>query len=155
MFAHRTEWPLEPNALSRAVAYRREHGLPLLDLTESNPTRCGFEYDSSAILHALAKPSALLYQPEARGLLGAREAVAGYYAERGLNLDPNQIFLTASTSEAYSYLFRLLADPGDGVLVPRPSYPLFDFLAGLNDLEIIPYPLVYDGGWHIDLDGLA
>jgi aspartate/methionine/tyrosine aminotransferase len=155
MFAHRTEWPLEPNALSRAVARRKEQGLLLLDLTESNPTHCGFDYDSELILRALAKPAVLLYQPEARGLLSAREAIAGYYMERGVPLDPGQIFLTGSTSEAYSYLFRLLADPGDGVLVSRPSYPLFDFLAGLNDLEIIPYSLVYDGGWHIDLDRLA
>jgi len=155
MFAHRTEWPLEPNALSRAAAQRRRQGLPLLDLSESNPTCCGFEYDCETILGALAKPQALLYQPEARGLLVAREAVACYYAERGANLDPGQIFLTASTSEAYSYLFRLLADPGDAVLVPRPSYPLFDFLAGLNDLEIIPYPLMYDGGWRMDLNELT
>jgi len=155
MFAHRTEWPLDPNPLSRAVARRRNQGLPVLDLTESNPTRCGFNYDSKRILGALAKPTALLYQPEARGPLAAREAVAGYYAERGVLLDPGQIFLTASTSEAYSYLFRLLANPGDGVLVPRPSYPLFDFLAGLSDLEIIPYPLAYEGGWRIDLDELA
>ncbi len=155
MFANRTAWPLEPNALSRAIAHRQEQGLPLLDLTESNPTRCGFTYDSSAILRALAKPAALTYQPEARGPLGAREAVAAYYAERGVNVDPSQIFLTASTSEAYSYFFRLLADPGDSVLVPRPGYPLFDFLAGLNDLEIIPYSLVYNAAWSIDLDELA
>ncbi|HXJ94000.1 MAG TPA: pyridoxal phosphate-dependent aminotransferase [Terriglobia bacterium] len=155
MFAHRTEWPLDPNALSRAISYRREHGLPLLDLTESNPTRCGFEYDSAAILRALAKPAALTYQPESRGPLGAREAVANYYGEGGVHVDPGQIFLTASTSEAYSYLFRLLADPGDGVLVPRPSYPLFDFLAGLNDLEIAPYALTYRDKWRIDLDDLA
>jgi alanine-synthesizing transaminase len=155
MFAHRTEWPLEPNALSRAVASRREQGLPLLDLTESNPTRCGFDYDCETILSALAKPQALLYQPEAQGPLLAREAVACYYAERAVNLDPRQIFLTASTSEAYSYLFRLLADPGDAVLIPRPSYPLFDFLAGLNDLEIIPYPLAYDGRWRVDIAELA
>ena len=155
LFARRTEWPLEPNALSRAVADRKEQGLPLLDLTESNPTRSGFNYDSSAILRALVKPAALLYHPDAHGPLGAREAVAAYYAERGVSLDPSQILLTASTSEAYSYLFRLLADSGDSVLVPRPSYPLFDFLAGLNDLEIIPYPLVYDDGWRIDLDELA
>jgi alanine-synthesizing transaminase len=155
MFAHRTEWPIEPNALSRAVSNRRQHGLPLLDLTESNPTRCGFEYDYGAIMRALAKPAALLYQPEPRGALRAREAVASYYAERGLNVDPSRIFLIASTSEAYSYLFRLLADPGDGVLVPRPSYPLFDFLARLNDLEIVPYLLAYNGRWHIDLNDLA
>lgn len=159
MFARRTEWPLEPNALTREVENRRERGLPLLDLTESNPTRCQFVYDSAAILQALAKPAALLYQPEPRGPTVARHAVTDYYAERGAAIHPEQIFLTASTSEAYSYLFRLLADPGDAVLVPRPSYPLFDFLAGLNDIEIIGYPLVYnsgpDSGWRIDLDALG
>lgn len=155
MFARRTEWPLERNALTRAVELRRQQGAPILDLTESNPTRCGFRYDSAAILEALARPASLLYQPEPRGPLPARQAVAAYYAERGAALDPAQIFLTASTSEAYSYLFRLLADPGDAVLAPQPSYPLFDFLGGLNDLEIIPYPLVYDRGWRIDLSILA
>lgn len=159
MFARRTEWPLEPNALAREIENRKQRGLPLLDLTESNPTRCGFVYDSAAILQALAKPAALIYQPEPRGPAAARQAVAGYYAERGAAINLEQIFLTASTSEAYSYLFRLLADAGDAVLVPRPSYPLFDFLAGLNDLEIIGYPLVYDSGrdsgWRIDLDKLG
>ena len=166
MFARRTEWPLESNALTREIESRRERGLPVLDLTESNPTRCGFYYDSASIQRALAKPEALIYKPEPRGALPAREAVAGYYAEHGVAVDPQHIFLTASTSEAYSYLFRLLGDPGDAVLVPRPSYPLFDFLAGLNDLEIISYPLAYcpnrgfnqdaDGpGWQIDLDELS
>ncbi|HEY6291787.1 MAG TPA: pyridoxal phosphate-dependent aminotransferase [Terriglobia bacterium] len=156
MFARRTEWPLEPNALTREIESRRHRGLPVLDLTESNPTRCGFHYDSDAILRALASSEALSYQPDPRGLLSARRAVAAYYAEGGVVLDPEQIFLTASTSEAYSYLFRLLADAGDAVLVPQPSYPLFDFLAGLSDLEIIPYPLTYDAaGWRIDLEELA
>ena len=155
MFARRTSWPLEPNALAREIDERRRRGLAVLDLTESNPTRCGFEYDSDAILRALARPEGLEYQPDPRGLLAARQAVSAYYAERGVALDPGQIFLTASTSEAYSYIFRLLADPDDVVLVPQPSYPLFNFLAGLADLEVVPNPLAYDGGWRIDLEELA
>lgn len=155
MFARRTGWVLEKNALTREVESRREKGLPVIDLTESNPTRCGFRYDSAAILQALANPAALVYQPEPRGPLRARQAVSEYYAGRGLALDPEQLFLTSSTSEAYSFLFRLLADPGDSVLVPQPSYPLFDFLTGLNDLETIPYPLLYNSGWKIDLDALS
>ncbi len=155
MFSRRTDWPLEPNALTREIESRRARGLPVIDLTESNPTHCGFSYDSAAILRALSKPAALEYAPDPRGPREARRAVAAYYEERGVRVDPDQIFLTASTSEAYSCLFRLLADPGDAVLAPQPSYPLFDFLAGLNDLEVIPYPLTYESEWRIDLDGLA
>jgi hypothetical protein len=151
MFSSRTNWRLTPNRLARQIEGLRREGLPLLDLTEANPTRCGFAFDKQAILEALANPQALSYAPDPRGLLLARQAVAGYYAERGITLDPGQIFLTTSTSEAYSYVFRLLADPGDAVLVPQPSYPLFDFLAGLNDVRVIPYPLIYDQTWQIDL----
>jgi len=154
MFASRTNWLLNPNRLTREIEELGQKGFPLLDLTESNPTRCGFVFDQTAILAALADPRALSYAPDPRGLLGARQAVAGYYAERGITLDPTQIYLTTSTSEAYSYAFRLLADPGDTILVPRPSYPLFDFLAGLNDVGIVPYPLIYDHGWQIDLPTL-
>jgi hypothetical protein len=154
MFASRTNWPLTPNRLSREIEELRRKGLPLLDLTESNPTRCGFAFDNQAILKALANPQALSYAPDPRGLLLARQAVASYYAERGITLDPEQIFLTTSTSEAYSYVFRLLADPGDTILVPQPSYPLFDFLAGLNDVRVVPYPLIYDQSWQIDLPTL-
>jgi len=155
MFASRTDWPLTPNRLSQLVEERRRQGLPLLDLTESNPTRCGFDFDAGKLLGALADLRSLAYEPDPRGLLSARLAVASYYAERGVRLSPEQIFLTASTSEAYAYVFRLLANPGDAILVPRPSYPLFDFLAGLNDLELSPYPLAYHDGWRIDLDALA
>ena len=151
MFASRTNWLLNPNRLTREIEKLRRKGIPLLDLTESNPTRCGFVFDQAAILQALADPRALSYAPDPRGLLGARQAVAGYYAERGITLDSGQIYLTTSTSEAYSYVFRLLADPGDTILVPQPSYPLFDFLAGLNDVRVVPYPLIYDQGWQIDL----
>jgi hypothetical protein len=154
MFASRTNWQLTPNRLSREIEELRRKGLPLLDLTESNPTHCGFAFDKQAILEALANPQALAYAPDPRGMLRARQAVASYYAERGITLDPGRIFLTTSTSEAYSYIFRLLADPGDTILVPQPSYPLFDFLAGLNDVRVVPYPLIYDQGWQIDLPTL-
>ena len=150
MFSSRTNWQLAPNRLSREIEELRRKGLPLLDLTESNPTRCGFAFDQQAIFGALANPQALSYAPDPRGSLEARQAVTGYYAQRGITLHPAQIFLTTSTSEAYSYIFRLLADPGDSVLAPQPSYPLFDFLAGLNDVRIIPYPLIYDQVWQID-----
>jgi len=155
MFASRTGWSLSPNPLMEAAAERRRRGLPLLDLTESNPTRCGFAYDAEKILKALANPRSLQYEPDPRGLLRAREVVADYYAQRGVKVSPNQVFLTASTSESYSYAFRLLANPGDAVLAPQPSYPLFDYLAGLNDVAIIPYPLVYGEGWQIDQRALA
>jgi hypothetical protein len=154
MFSSRTGWSLIPNRLAELVRQRRERGLPLLDLTESNPTRCGFTIDAEEILAALHNPRALTYEPDPRGLLTAREAVAQYYAERGAEIDPDQIFLTTSTSEAYSFVFRLLADPGDSILAPQPSYPLFDFLGGLNDVEVRPYPLVYGEGWQVDLEAL-
>jgi alanine-synthesizing transaminase len=155
MFATRTGWSLTPNPLAAMVEERRRKGIPLIDLTESNPTRCGFRVDAQAVRSALASPESLTYKPDPRGPLPARQAVAEYYAERGVPVDPEQIFLTTSTSEAYSYAFRLLADPGDNVLVPRPSYPLLEFLARLNDLELIFYPLTYDQGWQIDGQALT
>ncbi len=155
MFSSRTNWPLAPNLLSQLLRERRELGLPTLDLTESNPTRCGFALDADDTLAPLHDPLALLYQPDPRGLRVAREAVAGYYVEHGVQLDPEQIFLTASTSEAYSFVFRLLANPGDKILAPQPSYPLFDFLGALNDVNVVPYPLAYNDGWQVDLQGLA
>jgi alanine-synthesizing transaminase len=127
----------------------------VLDLTDSNPPRCGFDYDAEAILRALADPRALDYAPEAGGMLPARQAVAAYYAERGCAVAAENILLTTSTSEAYSWLFRLLCEPGDQVLIPAPGYPPFDFLAGLEDVELRPYPLFYDHGWHLDLHALA
>ncbi len=154
MFASRTGWRMEPNRLSQAIDERRKSGGEILDLTESNPTRCGFDFDSSGILGALADPRALKYEPDPRGPAIAREAVASYYAGRGTRISPQQIFLTTSTSEAYSYAFRLLANSGDEILVPAPSYPLFEFLGKLNDLALIHYPLEYDEAWHIELDAL-
>ena len=151
MFASRTNWNLAENRFTRALAEHRRSGLPLFDLTLSNPTECGFTYDESAILAALHSPASLRYEPAAQGLLSAREAVAAYYREKNADISAADLFLTTSTSEAYSYLFRLLCNPGDEVLIPSPSYPLFDFLADINDVRLIRYPLLYDHGWQLDL----
>jgi aspartate/methionine/tyrosine aminotransferase len=154
MFAKRTNWNLAPNRLSEALAAHRAAGKPLLDLTVSNPTECGFEYDGSAILSALSNPAVLSYEPNPRGLESARRAVAGYYAERRDEVSIEDIFLTTSTSEAYSYVFRTLCNPGDELLIPSPSYPLFDFLADIQDVNLVRYPLLYDHGWQIDFHAL-
>jgi alanine-synthesizing transaminase len=154
MFASRTNWPLTPNRLAVLMSERRASGLAVIDLTESNPTRCGFSVNAQEVLSSLANPCSLTYEPDPRGLLYARQAVARYYAERGAPVDPEQVFLTTGTSEAYSYVFRLLANPGDNILVPRPSYPLLDFLARLNDLELFSYPLIYNQGWQIEMQAL-
>jgi len=133
------------------VAEARESGREVLDLTVSNPTACGFNYDVEAILGALgAAPGAMAYDPDPRGMRSAREAVVAYYADHGASVDPDAVVLTTSTSEAYSYLFRMLCDAGDEVLVAQPSYPLFEFLADLDDVTLRPYPLFYDYGWWID-----
>jgi alanine-synthesizing transaminase len=154
MFAKRTNWNMTPNRLSEALAAHRATGKPLLDLTVSNPTECGFEYDGAAILDALRNPAALMYEPNPRGLESARRAVAGYYADRKENVSVDDIFLTTSTSEAYSYIFRTLCDPGDELLIPSPSYPLFDFLTNIQDVSLARYPLFYDHGWQIDFHAL-
>ncbi|MEP7353175.1 MAG: pyridoxal phosphate-dependent aminotransferase [Acidobacteriota bacterium] len=154
MFSSRLRWHEPSNPLANLVAKKRQQGATILDLTESNPTRAGFDYPEAQILSTLSDDRALLYQPSPRGRLDAREAVAEYYAQRGVKVDPSHILLTASTSEAYSYLFQLLADPGDEILSPRPSYPLFEYLAGLSSVNIRQYPLRYDGGWHIDVEAL-
>src|SRR3989442_5815103 len=154
MFAKRTNWNLTPNRLSEALAAHRAAGRPLIDLTVSNPTECGFEYDSSAILDTLRNPAALGYEPNPRGLESARRAVAGYYADREETVSAEDIFLTTSTSETYSYVFRTLCNPGDELLIPSPSYPLFDFLADIQDVSLVRYPLLYDHGWQIDFHAL-
>ena len=156
MFSHRTSWRLAPNALTRAIEEARASGLEILDLTVSNPTEAGVRPDAEIVLAALANPEAMHYDPQPRGLLEARRAVCRYYRESHavFNLDPERLILTTSTSEAYSYVFRLLCNPGDEVLVPKPSYPLFEFLADLADVKLVPYPLLYDHGWQIDFDSL-
>ena len=154
MFARRTNWELAMNRLSDAFAQYRAAGKPLIDLAASNPTECGFVYDDESILRALCNPAALSYAPDSKGMLSARKAVAAYYADRGDTVFPEQICLTTSTSEAYSYIFRTLCDPGDELLIPTPSYPLFDFLADVNDVKLVRYPLLYDHGWQIDFHAL-
>lgn len=154
MFATRTNWNLTPNPLAEALARFRASGRKLLDLTASNPTECGFQYDGASILKALITPAVLKYHPDPRGLEPARKAVAEYYFQRGDEVPLDDLILTVSTSEAYSYAFRLLCNPGEEVLVPTPSYPLFDFLADIQDVKLIRYPLIYDHGWQIDFHAL-
>ena len=154
MFAKRTNWNLEVNPLSAALGAHRAAGKPLIDLTVSNPTECGFQYDEEAILDALRSPAALRYEPNPRGLAVARGAVAQYYAEREALVPNDDIFLTTSTSEAYSYVFRTICNPDDEILIPAPSYPLFEFLADIQDVRLVRYPLIYDYGWQIDFHSL-
>jgi alanine-synthesizing transaminase len=160
MFASRTNWSLETNRLTRALEEHRKSGQELFDLTASNPTECRLVYPEQEILTALSNRRALAYRPDSKGLLEAREAVAAYYVGRtGFSaplalVDPEHILLTSGTSEAYTHIFRLLCEAGDEVLVPAPSYPLFEFLADLADIRLIPYPLLYDHGWQIDFSSL-
>lgn len=154
MFSSRLKWSQRPNRLSALLTEKRLAGARVLDLTESNPTRAGLSYPQAEIMEALADTNALHYDPSPRGLESARQAVAGYYRDRGCSIDPGRILLTASTSEAYAYVFKLLTNPGDEILAPRPSYPLFEFLAGLESVHIRQYSLRYDGVWHVDFEAL-
>ena len=160
MFASRTNWRLETNRLTRALEEHRRSGKKLFDLTASNPTTCGLAYPEQEILAALTDSRGLVYRPESKGLREAREAVAEYYAGRvGFSesfqqVDPERILLASGTSEAYGHIFRLLCEAGDEILVPAPSYPLFEFLADLADIRLVPYPLLYDHGWQIDFASL-
>jgi alanine-synthesizing transaminase len=154
MFSRRTDWKLSPNRFTQAIEEVRASGGEFLDLTISNPTRAGITYDTAAILDSLRNEKSLDYDPQPKGLLSAREAVADYYRSRGEKVDRESFVLTSGTSEGYSYVFRLLANPGDEILVPKPSYPLFDFLADLQDVKLVPYPLIYDHGWQIDFHTL-
>ena len=154
MFSHRTPGNLAENALARRLGELRRSGARLLDLTESNPTRAGF-LAPPELLHLLANPSGAHYAPDPRGLRSAREAVSRDYASRGAAVDPDHIVLTASSSESYSLLFKLLANPGDEVLVPTPSYPLFGYLADLDSVSVKTYPLRFDHEWHLSIDSLS
>jgi len=154
MFAKRTSWNLETNRLSTALSAHQAAGKPFLDLTISNPTECGFHYGQESILAALRNPASLKYEPNPRGLAVARNAVVEYYFRRNITIPPDDIFLGTSTSEAYSYVFRTLCDPGDNLLIPAPSYPLFEFLADIQDVHLVRYPLFYDHGWHIDFHAI-
>jgi len=156
MFSKRTEWKLTPNRFSHTQADLRSAGMEVLDLSISNPTRAGFPFDVDAVLGSLSAPEVMDYDPQPKGLLNAREAVAHYYrdAHEGYDVDPESVILTTSTSEAYSYIFRLLCNPGDELLVAKPSYPLFEFLADLESVKLASYPLLYDHGWQIDFPSL-
>ena len=151
-FSQRTNWNTEESELARAHRLRVDAGLPIADLTASNPTRCGFQYGDE-LLGALADPKALDYDPQPMGSNVARQAVSDYYSSLGVGVDSSQIVLTTSTSEAYSFLFRLLCDPGCEILAPQPGYPLFDYLTRLDDVVVKPVPLVYDQGWQIEPEG--
>ena len=156
MFSNRTDWKLARNLLTEALEEVRASGARVLDLTLSNPTRAGLAYDESRILQALASPQAMDYDPQPKGLPGARAAVAAYYrGAHGIrDFDPERLILTTSTSEGYSFVFRLLCNPGDQLLVPKPIYPLFEFLADLQDVKLVPYSLIYDYGWQMDFPSL-
>ena len=156
MFSERTNWRLSQNRYTQAIEEARARGAELLDLTASNPTRVGLQYNAAQIISAFESPHMLDYDPQAKGLLSARQAVAGYYRDaHGVrDLDAERIVLTTSTSEGYSFVFRLLCNAGDELLVPKPSYPLFEFLADLQDVKLVPYPLIYDHGWQMDFPSL-
>lgn len=153
MFSCRLPPQTDTNELTRALAGLRATGAAIADLTESNPTRAGIPYPEG-LLAPLAQARALEYEPHPLGLPSARAAVAADHLRRGVDLDPAHVVLTASTSEAYSWLFKLLCDPGDCVLVPRPSYPLFEHLTRLEGVRAEPYDLEYHGRWDIDTDQL-
>lgn len=153
-FADRTNWNGTLTPLGRAHAEACRRGQALLDLTQTNPTHCGFAYAGRGLEAALAAPESRRYEPHPFGRQETRCGVAAYYAAQGRAVGPDRVMLTAGTSEAYAHLFRLLANPGDTVLVPSPSYPLLDVLAHLHDLRLRPYPLHYDGRWWVDLEAL-
>jgi len=156
MFSHRTDWKLTPNRFTQAQGELQAAGMDVLDLTVSNPTRAELYYDAEAILQSLINPQAMDYDPQPKGLRSARQAVSDYYRKQHeeFEIDPESVVLTTSTSEGYSYVFRLQCNPDDEVLVPKPSYPLFEFLADLQDVKLVPYPLLYDHGWQIDFPSL-
>jgi alanine-synthesizing transaminase len=156
MFSDRTNWQLTRNRLTEALEEVKSSRARVLDLTISNPTRAGLHYDDQTILRSLASPQALDYDPQPKGLVKARAAVVEYYetAIGTRDFDCERLILTTSTSEGYSFVFRLLCNPGDELLVPKPSYPLFEFLADLQDVKLVSYPLIYDHGWQMDFPSL-
>lgn len=154
MFSHRLDWTSAPNPLLELRNAKLADQRTLIDLTESNPTVVGFDPRGLDLATALAHPQVTVHRPSPQGDPGARAAIAQYYRDQGRSLDPDSVFLTASTSEAYSFLFRLLCDPGDEVLVPRPGYPLFDFLAALDLAKPVAYPLRRRERWQLHLEHL-
>ena len=154
MYSSRLDWSARRNPIAELLDAKRAAGERIIDLTESNPTQAGIVYPSEEIAAAFTDVRALRYDPNPAGLLTAREEVSKYYAERGVDVSPERLLLTASTSEGYAWLFKLLADPGEEILAPRPSYPLFEYLAKLESVRVVQYPLFYDHGWHIDIGAI-
>jgi aspartate/methionine/tyrosine aminotransferase len=153
-FSERTNWHRQQNKLTELLDSLRKRRKDVLDLTVSNSTECGFIYPEKEILSSFENHSSMMYDPNPRGLLSSRQSVSEYYKQKHITVDPSNIFLTASTSEAYSTLFKLLCNAGEAVLVPKPSYPLFEYLAQINDVELQHYDLLYDGEWNVDIDSL-
>ncbi len=151
MFSSRTHWDFRPSPFYELVQTIRAAGEPIVDLTESNPTRCGFRYEPDHLIPQSALQKSVSYDPDPLGLLNAREAIAEWYGRQNIVVDPTTIALTSGTSEAYSYLLQLLCDAGEGIAVPKPGYPLFEFLCRLSDVQCNTYRLAYDGEWHIDM----
>jgi alanine-synthesizing transaminase len=154
LYSRRLPWSVSPNRFSEEIAALRRSGCSLLDLSNSNPTKARLDYPHEEIAAALGRVRGYTYDPQAQGSAEARHAIALEYSKRGIKVSHEQVFLTASTSEAYAHLFKLLCNAGDEVLVPVPSYPLFEFLASLEDVRPVPYHLRYDGNWHMDIASL-
>lgn len=152
-FSSRLPKSFETNAVTRAIAAKRRTAASIIDLTETNPTAAGFSYPQN-LLEPLANPRALEYDPQPLGLWSARAAVAADFRRRGIVISADRVALTSSTSEAYALLFKLLCDAGDAVLVPHPSYPLFEHLTALESVNAVPYALEYHGAWRIDIDSI-
>lgn len=155
-FSRRIDFAAEPNILEKERRARFGQGLPVFDLSQSNPTRTGLLHASGELSRALSDEKNIYYAPDPKGPAAARRAIAEHFRGRGPELAEERFFLCASTSEGYSYLFKLLCDPGDCILVPRPGYPLFEHLAALESVQAIGYRLEYDhpSGWHIDVGSL-
>lgn len=154
MFSSRTNWDSVPAPLYTLAQEMRFAGKAIVDLTESNPTKCGFLAAPADLIPASALQHSTRYDPDPMGLPEARRDIARWYDQQGTSVEPSQILLASSTSEAYSFLLRLLCNAGDGIAVPKPSYPLFEYLACLNDVACLPYRLEYDGEWHVDWPSL-
>ncbi len=155
LFARRTDWSLSSNRITQVLDQLKKGGVSFFDLTESNPTRCGFAFPNETVINTLGNEDNLRYEPLPQGSVKAREAVSGYYRAKGFDVPIENIILTSSTSEAYSHLFRLLVNAGEKALFPRPSYPLFQFLGDLSDVHLDYYPLMCEQRWEIDFEKLS
>lgn len=154
-YSSRLAWADHQNRISEIIEQKRLSGEEIIDLTESNPTNVGLEYPNDQIIQALSSPDSMVYHPNAAGMGQAREAIVRYYQEHAIHLDKDQILLTSSTSEGYSYLFRLLTNPGDHLLIPQPSYPLFEYLTALDSVCVDHYNIVYtNDNWKISIDSI-